>query len=129
MNESTNPHPIRSYRDLIAWQRAMTLAKRVYEYSAHLPPDERFGLIQQMRRSAVSVPSNIAEGYGRGGPRSTNDYVRFLRVARGSLAELETQILIATELFPIGNVQPPFDLVAETDRVLQGLLRSLEPLG
>ena len=114
---------IKTFRDLIAWQKAMQLAQELYAASAIMPDSERFGLTSQMRRSAVSVPSNIAEGYAR---QSTDDYIRFLRIARGSLAELSTQVELATRL---RFIQPPpslTDLLAETDRVLQGLIRSLE---
>ena len=114
---------IKTYRDLIAWQKAMKLAEQVYRWSAHFPPDEKYGLTSQMRRAAVSIPSNIAEGYGR---QSTVDYVRFLRIARGSLAELSTQIELVVN---IGIAEPDdnlHDLVSEEDRVLQGLIRSLD---
>lgn len=76
--------PIHSFRDLIVWQKSMVLVKRVYEISAEFPKHELFGLTSQIRRSAVSIPSNIAEGNGRG---TTSDYVRFLHIARGSLFE------------------------------------------
>ncbi len=87
-----------------------------------MPADERFGLTNQMRRAAVSVPSNIAEGYAR---QSRNDYVRFLRVARGSLAELMTQYELATTMDMINPSDALRDLLAEVDRVLQGLIRSV----
>lgn len=114
---------IKTFRDLIAWQRSMQLAKDVYKATAAMPDSERFGLTAQMRRAAVSVPSNIAEGHGR---LSLSDYVRFLRTSRGSLMELQTQLLLAED---IGFLRPNanlIDLLSETDRVLQGLIRSLE---
>lgn len=86
---------IRSYRDLIVWQDAIQLAKVVYKLSAKFPSDERFGLTSQIRRAAVSIPSNIAEGHAR---KSTREYIRFVSIALGSLAELETQICLAVEL-------------------------------
>ena len=86
---------VRSYRDLIVWQKSMTLVKDVYRFSGVFPADERFGLTSQMRRCAISIPSNIAEGYGR---QSTTDYVRFLKIATGSLYELQTQVDIAAML-------------------------------
>ena len=113
---------IRTYRDLIAWQKAMDLAERIYHASSTMPDSERFGLTSQMRRAAVSIPSNIAEGHGR---QSLNDYVRFLKTARGSLMELQTQVTLAERLGLLAPTQPMIDLLSETDRVLQGLIRSL----
>lgn len=114
---------IRTFRDLIAWQRAMQLARSLYAATMHMPDAERFGLTSQMRRAAVSIPSNIAEGYAR---QSTDEYIRYLRISRGSLAELSTQVELAATL---QYLRPPPDLIellAETDRVLQGLIRSLD---
>lgn len=116
---------IKTYRDLIAWQRAMQLAKAVYISTCTMPSDERFGLTMQMRRAAVSVPSNIAEGHGR---QSRADYIRFLKVARGSLAELSTQLELTCSLGMLTEAGTPQELLAETDRILQGLIRSLESL-
>lgn len=113
---------IRTYRDLVAWQKGMQLARLVYTTTRAMPESERFGLSNQMRRAAVSVPSNIAEGYAR---QSTADYIKHLRIARGSLAELSTQYEIATSVQFLTPDQPVLDLLAETDRVLQGLIRSL----
>src|SRR5688572_6107760 len=79
---------IRTHRDLIAWQRGMTLSKEIYTATRAMPEDERFGLTNQMRRAAVSVPSNIAEGYAL---ETRKSYLRHLRISRGSLAELSTQ--------------------------------------
>jgi four helix bundle protein len=78
---------VRTYRDLVAWQKAMDLVTLIYRESAVMPDSERFGLTNQMRRSAVSIPSNIAEGHGR---QSRADYLKHLRIARGSLGELAT---------------------------------------
>lgn len=117
------PSRVHSFRDLVAWQRAKEVAKRTYVLTKQMPHDERFGLMSQMRRAAISVPSNIAEGFGR---ESRADYLKFLRIARGSLAELATQYEIATEL----NLIPPEPdleaMIAETARVLGGLIRALE---
>lgn len=114
---------IKTFRDLIAWQRGMELAKAVYRGSQRMPESERFGLTNQMRRAAVSVPSNIAEGYAR---QSTADDIRRLRIARASLAELATQAELATDLEMMPREARLFDLIGETDRILQGLIRSLE---
>ena len=86
---------IQSYRDLRVWQDAMELAEQVYRASEAFPSGERFGLTSQIRRAAISVPSNIAEGWGRG---RTKEYLQFLRYARASLKEVETQWLLASRL-------------------------------
>ena len=93
---------IRDYRDLLAWQKARRLVKRVYEVTRGFPKEEMFGLTQQVRRAAISVPCNIAEGYGRG---SRKDYVRFLQMARGSLYEVQTQLLLAQDLGYLSDSQ------------------------
>ncbi|MBC7773546.1 MAG: four helix bundle protein [Pyrinomonadaceae bacterium] len=115
---------IRTFRDLFAWQRGMALARQVYKVTKLMPPDERFGLTMQMRRAVVSIPSNIAEGHAR---QSTADYLRFLRIARGSLAEVATQLELTFSMNMLAEDLPTLDILAETDRVLQGLIRSLEP--
>ena len=117
---------VKTFRDLIAWQKAMALVKQVYRLTEGLPHTERFGLTAQMRRAAVSIPSNIAEGHGR---ESRTDYLRFLRIARGSLMELQTQLILVEELNLIQIPSEVNDLHMETDRVLQGLIRSLKTLG
>ncbi len=114
---------MRSFTDLVAWQKSRAMVKEVYRSSAAMPDSERFGLTNQMRRAAVSVPANIAEGYGRG---SRIEYVRFLRIARGSLAELQTHLFIAHDLGMLKTDVQLDELVAETARVLQGLIQSLE---
>ena len=114
---------IRTFRDLIAWQLGMRLAKAIYQVTQLMPKSEQFGLTNQMRRAAVSIPSNIAEGYAR---QSRLDYIKFLRIARGSLAELSTQFKLSIELEMLTRVKEVTDLLMEEDRVLQGLIRSLE---
>lgn len=116
---------IRSYRDLEAWRLAIRLTKVVYRMSEHFPGDERFGLASQIRRAAVSIASNIAEGWGRG---STSDYARFLRMARGSMYEVETQGQIALELGFVDKDKFDFfeQTIDEAGRVLAGLIRSIE---
>jgi four helix bundle protein len=83
------------FRDLQVWQRSMTLARSIYSITAPFPPSEAFGLVQQMRRAAVSVPSNIAEGHGR---PTSKSFALFLSQARGSLNELETQLELSIQL-------------------------------
>lgn len=118
---------IKSFRDLQVWQKGVQLASLVYQTSRALPKDEQFGLISQMRRAAVSVPSNIAEGYGR---RSRADYVRFLNMAMGSLFELQTQTEIAANLgyFHDAESEPLFTDAREIERMLSALIRKLSPL-
>lgn len=86
---------MKSYKELEVWQKALDLVVEVYRLATALPPEEKYGLATQMQRAAVSVPANIAEGWGRG---STKEYIQFLRVARGSLMELETHAIIAQKL-------------------------------
>src|SRR5271168_1054341 len=113
------------YRNLIAWQKAKTLALNVYRCTRRFPKDETFGLSSQMRRAAVSVPSNIAEGKGR---YSHKDLVHFLYQARGSLLQLETQISIARDLEYID--QPEFEVLEsdteELGRILNGLINRFQ---
>ena len=115
---------IKTYRDLITWQKAFRLSVDLYAITGDFPDSEKYGLCSQIRRCGVSVPSNIAEGYGRG---TTPEYIRFLRVARGSLCELETQIFIAEELnfIPASQFEVIHDQIEECHRLLAGLLRSL----
>jgi four helix bundle protein len=95
----------------------------VYTVTTHMPLSERFGLIDQMRRAAVSIPSNIAEGHAR---QSRPDYLKHLRIARGSLAELSTQSELAMSLKLLPSHPKLNSLLEEEDRILQGLIRSLE---
>ena len=85
-------HEKKGFKQLDVWKRAMRLADRIYDITDSFPKDQRFGLVSQMQRAAVSVPSNIAEGCSRSGKK---EFVQFLYVARGSLAELETQVILA----------------------------------
>jgi four helix bundle protein len=114
---------IKTFRDLIAWQKGMELARRVYQATMKMPREEQFGLTSQMRRAAVSIPSNIAEGFGR---QKRLEFLRFLRMARGSLMELQTQVILVEQLNCMQIPQELTALLNEADRVLQGLIRSLE---
>lgn len=116
---------IRTFRDLIAWQLAYALGLAVIRATRSFPAVERFGLALQLRRSAVSMASNIAEGYGRS---SRSDYIRFLYIARGSLFELDTQLSFAIDLEYIGKDQSQMFLrdIDECGRVLGGLIRARE---
>lgn len=115
---------LRSYTELIAWQKAIDLVEAVYLLSDRFPKDERFGLTAQLRRSAVSVPSNVAEGQGRWG---TGEFIQFLGIAHGSLCELETQVHIAVRLgfIPAEDAGPAFRLATEVGKLIHGLRKSL----
>ena len=115
--------PIKTHKDLIAWQLGMKLAKEIYGWTQGMPREEQFGLTNQMRRAAVSIPSNIAEGYGR---QTTLDYLKFLRQARGSLLELSTQAELTISLEMLKPDPRLTAMIEEEDRVLQGLIRSLQ---
>ena len=116
---------IKCFQDLVAWQRGMDLVAALYQVTKRFPSDERFGLRAQIRRAGVSIPSNVAEGYGR---RRRDDYVRFLDIARGSANEIQTQLLIALRLDFISaeQMQPAMELVLQEQRILKGLVLGLE---
>lgn len=117
--------PIRTYQDLIAWQKAFQLGLAVCRLAPRLPEFERFGLTAQLRRSGTAVASQIANGYGRG---VTMEYVRLLKNARATLYELDTQLLFARDLSYIASdVYDPLKAqLDETERVLAGLIHSIE---
>jgi len=116
---------INTFRDLIVWQKSMTMVTEVYSITKCFPSTENFGLTAQLRRSAISIPSNIAEGYGR---RSTGDYLRFLQIALGSLFELQTQIEIVFNLLYIDKMvfDKSTDKTSEIDRMLSSLISKLK---
>lgn len=105
------------YKDLIVWQKSMELARIIYRLTSRFPRDEVFGLTNQIRRVVVSIPSNIAEGFGRGSDR---EFIHFLRIAKGSAAEVETQILISEDLHYVspGDAQTALSLCDEILRML-----------
>jgi four helix bundle protein len=111
-----------SYRDLLVWQKGVALAKMIYKLTSEFPSEEKFGLISQMRRAAVSVPSNIAEGQAR---HTTGEFVLFISHAEGSLAELDTQLVLAVELgfLKTGQAAPCASSIEELRRMLNGLRR------
>ena len=114
----------RSYKDLIAWQKSMELVTAVYRETTSFPKNELFGLTSQLRRAAVSIPSNIAEGQGR---LSEKEFRHFLGQARGSLMEVETQLQIAENLGYLGKEPKRIltEACAEVGRILNGLLASV----
>lgn len=115
---------VHSYRELIAWQKAIELVVQIYKITSSFPADERFGLTSQIRRAAVSIPSNIAEGQGRG---PSNDFIRFLGIARGSLQEVDTQLDIAARLGLLGEsiCQQIANQIVEVAKLINGLARSI----
>ena len=116
---------VRNYRELIVWQKAMDLVELVYQATKQFPKEELYGLTSQIRRSAVSVPSNIAEGQAR---KSTAEFLNFLSIANGSRAEMETQILLAQRLnyATSDTTQKILALSEEVNRLLNGLMNSLK---
>ena len=111
---------MKTYRDLQVWQKSMALVTEVYKISKGFPKDEAYGLTSQMRRCAISIPSNMAEGYGR---NSTKEYIHFLRIATGSLYELQTQLEISTNLNYLDK--DDFDKLYESSREIERMLSSL----
>ena len=116
--------PSQSYRDLIAWQKGMLLTESIYRLSARFPPEEKFGSTSQMRRAAVSVPSNLAEGQAR---RTVGEFVQFISHAEGSVAELDTQLTLAVKLgfFSESDAVEAEGLIQELRKMLNALRRSV----
>lgn len=115
---------VKKYSELIVWQKAMDLTEEVYTATKRFPKEEIYGLTSQLRRAAVSVPSNIAEGQGR---KSTNEFLHHLSIAYGALMEVETQVLIAERLAYLEQVSVGklMERAAEVGRLLNGLYNSL----
>ena len=115
---------MKTYRDLIVWQKAMALVTEIYRVSQSFPRREDYGLTSQARRCAVSIPSNIAEGYGR---NSRNEYIRFLQIALGSLFELQTQLQIAVHLGYLKKeeFESLYERTREVERMLSVLIKRL----
>ena len=116
---------VRSYQDFEVWKKSMDWVEQIYRVSSSFPPEERYGLTSQMRRAAVSIPSNIAEGAARKG---TGEILQFLSVARGALAEAETQLILAGRLglLPEPALQTLREQAEQISRMLAGLRRSLQ---
>jgi four helix bundle protein len=117
---------VRNFKDLIVWQKGIELVESIYRLSEAFPKHEVFGLTGQLRRASVSIPSNIAEGQGRG---PTQDFVRFLQIARGSLQEVHTQLVIAQRLAYVSEetCKSAIQACDEVARLLNGLIRSIDP--
>ena len=122
--EERKPSAVTCYKDLVVWQKAMSMVSAVYKLTSTFPDTERFGLTSQIQRAAVSIPSNIAEGQGR---LATKEFRQFLGVARGSLKELETQLLISIDLGYTSEEQAGtcLDLADEVGRMLNALIKAL----
>ncbi|MCC7494460.1 MAG: four helix bundle protein [Fimbriimonadaceae bacterium] len=116
---------IESYRDLDVWQRGRRVVREVYDLTRGFPSEERFGLTSQMRRAAVSIPSNLAEGWARHYPA---EFIQFIRIANGSTAELETQLLLSIDLGLVSepHAQPLLEELAILGRQILSLERSLK---
>ncbi len=114
---------LNSYKDLEVWKRSMSLVGEIYVLTVRLPRSEQFGLISQVQRSAVSIPSNIAEGYAR---RSTGEYLRFLSMAFGSAAELDTQLIITKQEYPHVETKRAEALLSEVQKMLYVLMNKLK---
>ena len=114
----------RNHKDLILWQKAMSLTADVHRLTARLPRHEVFGLSSQIRRAAVSIPSNVAEGAAR---RTTREFIAFLHIARGSFAELETQLLLARQIGYLADrdLAPVLTRLDEVGRLLNSVIMGL----
>jgi four helix bundle protein len=115
---------VKRFEDLIVWQKGIELVEQIYRASARFPKEELYAMASQLRRAAVSVPSNIAEGQSR---QTSKEFLNFLSIARGSLAEVHTQIIIAARLKYVGqpDSEKLLDAVSEVRKLLSGLIRSL----
>ena len=116
---------VKSYKDLLVWQKGITLAKKVYRLTQTFPDAEKFGLVSQMRRAAVSIPCNIAEGQAR---HTRKEFIQFLSHSEGSVAEVETQLVLGVELGFCGlaDTQEATSLATELSKMLDSLRRKLE---
>jgi four helix bundle protein len=117
---------IRSYKDLLIWQKGIELTEKVYLLVKSFPSEEIYSLTSQIKRCVISIPSNISEGYGR---NSTKNYIQFLRISRGSLYELETQLIIANKLKYISDNElnnEIFKLIEEESKMLNSFIKKLD---
>lgn len=112
-----------THKDLRVWQKSVDLVESIYKLTNEFPEDEKFGLVSQLRRAAVSIPSNIAEGAAR---RSSKEFIQFLYIALGSLSEVETQITIAVRLHFINDTTIIFEALETIRRMLLALIKSLK---
>jgi len=124
VNESSSQQAIRDYKDLHVWQKGMQLAKEIYLLTGKFPSEEKFGLVSQMRRAAVSIPSNIAEGQAR---NTTGEFVQSISHAEGSAAEVDTQLRLSIELgyYSTNDLEAVFRLLTDVQKMLKRLRYSL----
>jgi four helix bundle protein len=121
--KNNNENEIMNYKELDAWKESIELVQLVYEITQKFPSEEKFGLVSQLRRASVSVPSNIAEGCSRS---SNKEYKRFVEIALGSILELETQLIIAAKLKLIHSEHPVFKKIENTIKIMHGLIHFLK---
>ena len=116
---------INTYKDLIVWQKSVALVTTIYSLTKSFPQDEKFGIVSQINRASVSIPSNIAEGWGR---ESSKNYLQFLRISRGSLMETETLLEISKNLKFINDTEftSVSNDIEEVSKILQGLIKSVQ---
>lgn len=116
---------VKTYRDLIVWQKAMEMTVMLYQIASKLPKEETFALCSQMRRAAVSIPSNIAEGFGR---NSKKEYLQFLYIAYGSVCELETQLMLCVRIEYLTEIeiQPLMDILTEIGKMITTITKKLK---
>ncbi|MBI1866236.1 MAG: four helix bundle protein [Candidatus Staskawiczbacteria bacterium] len=114
---------LRSYKELIVWQKSIKLVKEIYKLTYEFPKSEIYGLSSQMQRAAISIPSNIAEGYSR---KNLKEYIQFLHIAYGSSAELETQLIIVKELYPKLGCNTAESFLEEIRKMLNTIIKKLE---
>lgn len=113
---------VQSHKDLVVWQKSISLVKEVYLFTSHFPRSETYGLAAQMRRAAISIPSNIAEGYKRS---TTGEYIHFLGIANASAAELETQVVISHELYADLEYSSVQAFLSEIQKMLAVMIKKL----
>ncbi|MCK4921382.1 MAG: four helix bundle protein [Bacteroidales bacterium] len=113
---------IKSHKDLDIWKRSIVLVTEIYKFTKEFPSDEKYGLTNQLRRAAISVPSNIAEGAAR---KSSKEFVQFLHIALGSLSEIDTQIIIAKNLNYLQNVELYLKEIKSLKLMTRGLIRKI----
>jgi len=115
---------IKDFKDLIIWQKGMIIAEKCYQLTKSFPKDELYGMVQQVRRSSVSIPANIAEGYGR---RSKKDYARFLNISQGSINELQTDLILCqrVKICEKKDIESIIYLLQEETRMIISLIKKL----